>query len=101
MSRKSISYTPRRARWMALFLILLVFGVATALVLAAIEFFGYEAVRHGWDQAQPFVTAVKWGGMAILIWRWNDVIRWAANRWHIDIAWCCLLYTSPSPRDTW
>ncbi len=81
------SYNPRRARWVALFLTILVFGVATALVLAAIEFFGYEAVRQGWDQAQPIVIAVKWGGMAILVWRWNDVIHWAAKRWGIDDAW--------------
>jgi len=81
------SYSPRRARWIALFLICAIFGGVAALVLAAIQLFGFETVRQGWDQAQPFVIAVKWGGMFVLIWRWKDVIRWAANRWDIDDAW--------------
>ena len=80
-------FNPRRARRMALLAVVLVFGGVTALVLAAIEIFGFTTVRSAWDQAQPFVIAVKWGGMAILIWRWNDIIRTAANRWDIDAAW--------------
>ncbi len=80
-------FTPRRARRMALLAVILVFGGVTALVLAAIEIFGFTTVRSAWDQAQPFVIAVKWGGMAILIWRWNDIIRTAANRWDIGDAW--------------
>ncbi len=80
-------FTPRRARWKLLLVTAAVFALAAGLVLLAITLFGYEAVRHGWDQAQPFIIAVKWGGMFVLIWRWRDVIHWAAHRWNIGDAW--------------
>lgn len=64
----------------------LLFVTITILVLAAINLFGFNTVRHGWNQVQPAVIAVKWGGMFVLIWRWRDVIHWATNRWSIDDA---------------
>jgi len=82
-----VGLSPRRARRMALLAVVLMFGGVTALVLAAIEIFGFKTVRNAWDLAQPFVIAIKWGGMAILIWRWNDIIRIAADRWNIGDAW--------------
>ncbi len=88
MSRKpKTSSHPRRGRWLTLTLTATLFAAVAALVLLAIQLFGFETVRQGWDDAQPFVIAVKWGGMFVLIWRWNDVIHWAAKRWNIDADW--------------
>jgi hypothetical protein len=84
---KTVSFNPRRARWLTIALTVILFAATAALVLGAIYLFGIDAVRHGWDRASPFITAVKWGGMFVLIWRWEDVIGWAANRWHVDDAW--------------
>jgi len=84
---KTSSFNPRRGRWMALGLTVVLFAAVTVLVFGAIYLFGFDAVRQGWDRASPFVTAVKWGGMFVLVWRWNDVVHWAAERWDIDAEW--------------
>jgi hypothetical protein len=63
---------------------LILFGVVAALVLVLIEVYGYTAVRDGWDRIAPAVTAIKWGGMVVLIWQWKGFIGWVAQRQHLS-----------------
>jgi|GEM_PF-3556128 len=76
-----------RTRRKLLLYTLLLFAGVTAIVVLAIQTFGYVRVRAAWDHASPWVTAIKWGDMFILIWRWKDFVAWVANRWDCDTAW--------------
>lgn len=81
------AFDPRRARRRMLRWGLILFGVVAALVLVLIEFYGYTAVRDGWDHIAPAVTAIKWGGMVVLIWHWKHFIHWVAQRQRLSDAY--------------
>ena len=74
------SFDARRARRRMLRLGVILFGVVAALVLLLIEIYGYVAVHDGWDRIAPAVTAIKWGGMVVLIWQWKPLIHWITQR---------------------
>lgn len=81
------NFDPSQARRTLVRYTMLLFAGVAALVLAAIQLFGYQAVRDSWDAATPWVTAVKWSGLAVLIWRWDAFVRWAAGRWNMSEAY--------------
>lgn len=81
------AFDPRRARRQMLRLGVILFGVVAALVLVLVEVYGYTAVRDGWDRISPTVTAVKWGGIVVLIWQWKGFIGWVAQRQHLSAAY--------------
>ncbi len=74
------AFDARCARRRILRLSAILFTVIAVLVLVLIEVYGYSAVRDGWDRIAPVVTAVKWGGMVVLIWQWKPFINWVAQR---------------------
>lgn len=86
-SQPEDAFDARRARRRMLRLGLILFGVVAALVLLLIEIYGYAAVRDGWDRVAPSVTAVKWGGMVVLIWQWKGFIGWVAQRQRLSDAY--------------
>lgn len=73
------AFDARRARRRMLRLSVILFAAVAAVVLVLIEIYGYVAVRDGWDHIAPAGTAVKWGGMVVLIWQWKHFIHWVAN----------------------
>ena len=81
------AFDARRARRQMLRLGVIVFGVIAALVLVLIEVYGYTAVRNGWDRIAPVVTAIKWGGMVVLIWQWKGLIHWVAQHQRLNDAY--------------
>lgn len=86
-SQPESAFNARRARRQMLRWGLFLFGVVAALVLVLIEVYGYAAVRDGWDLIAPAVTAIKWGGMVVLIWQWKPFIRWVAQHRHLSDAY--------------
>jgi hypothetical protein len=74
------AFDARRARRQILRFGVIFFGGVAALVLVLIEIYGYATVRDGWDHIAPAVTAIKWGGMVVLIWQWKPFIAWVAQR---------------------
>lgn len=81
------AFDARRARRQMLRLGVILFGGVAALILALIEVYGYAAVRDGWDRIAPAVTAIKWGGMVVLIWQWKPFIGWVALRQRLSDAY--------------
>jgi len=81
------AFDARRARRRLLRLGVILLGGAAALVLVLIEIYGYTAVRDGWDRIAPAVTAIKWGGMVVLIWQWKPFIRGVAQRQRLSDAY--------------
>ena len=79
-SRPEGAFDARRAQRRMLRLGVILFAVVAAVILALIEVYGYVAVRDGWDRIAPAVTAIKWGGMIVLIWHWKSFIGWVAQR---------------------
>ena len=80
MTEQEDGFDPRRARRRLLLLSVTAFAAVALVMLALIQIYGYEAVRDGWDDMAPVVIAIKWGGMAVLIWQWDDIIAWVAKR---------------------
>ena len=80
MTEKEDAFDPRRARRRILLLSVAAFAAIALAMLTLIQIYGYEAVRGGWNNMAPVVIAIKWGGMAILIWQWGDIIAWVAKR---------------------
>ena len=74
-------FDPAKARRAVLRLSIALFSGVALIVLLAIDLFGYEQVREIWDEATPYVTLIKWTGLTILIYRWEEFIDWAAERW--------------------
>ena len=81
------AFDARRARRKMLRLGVILFAVVAALVLVLIEIYGYVAVRDNWDRISPAVTAIKWGGMVVLIWQWEPFIAWIAQRQRLSEAY--------------
>lgn len=79
-------FDPRRPRRRIAGLSLVLFLGVAVVVLGLVQLYGIDAVRDGWDRAAPFVVAVKWGGMLVLIWQWRQVVRWLARRLHMSPA---------------
>ena len=79
MTEKEGAFDPRRARRRLLLLSIFLFAAVALVVLTLIGLYGYESVREGWDKISPTVIAIKWGGMAVLIWQWDDIIAWVAK----------------------
>ena len=86
-SRPEGAFDARRAHRTLLHLGAVLFGVVAAAVLVLIEIYGYVAVRDGWDRIAPTVTAIKWGGMVVLIWQWKPFIHWVAQRQRLNAAY--------------
>ena len=80
MTEHESAFNPRRARRHLLLLSITLFAAVALVILMLIQLYGYQAVRDGWDDMAPVVIAIKWGGMAVLVWRWHDIITWAARR---------------------
>ena len=80
MTERKDAFDPRRASRRLLLLSVALFSVVALSILALIQLYGYESVRDGWDSISPAVIAIKWGGMAVLIWQWDDIIAWVAKR---------------------
>ena len=80
MTQQERPFDPRRARRRLLLLSVALFAVVAVVMLTLIQLYGYEAVRDGWGDMAPVVIAIKWGGMAVLIWQWDDIIAWVAER---------------------
>lgn len=74
------AFDPRRARRWLMLLSIGLFALLALLVLILIQLYGYKAVRDGWDALSPAIVAIKWGGMLVLIWRWDSFIAWIAER---------------------
>ena len=86
-SQPESAFDARRARRRMLRLGVILSGVVAAVVLVLIEIYGYTAVRDSWDRITPAVTAIKWGGMVVLIWQWKRFIHWVAQRQHLSDAY--------------
>ena len=87
MTDQDRSFDPRRARRQLLLLSVALFLGVGALVGVLIRLYGYESVRDGWDALRPAVTAIKWGGMTVLVVRWDGFIRWVARRQRMSDAY--------------
>ena len=87
MTQQEGAFDPRRARRRLLRLSVAAFAAVALVMLALIQIYGYAAVRDGWDAMAPVVIAIKWGGMAVLIWQWDDIIAWVAKRQRMSNAY--------------
>ena len=80
MTGQESTFDLRRARRRILLLSIVLFAMVTLVMLTLIQLYGFESVHEGWDVIAPAVIAIKWGGMAVLIWQWDSFVRWIAQR---------------------
>jgi len=73
-------FDPRRARRQMLWLSVALFVAVGLVVAVLIHIHGFEAVRRGWDRVSPRIQIIKWAGLIVIIWQWDEIIRQIAVR---------------------